>query len=153
MSFQLYNFLRFCELLIKRPCKVKTIHLLTSLDEVGIWRHLPFLHTFYSVTACSLSKENLGVMLHSAGAICLGGIYLTMGIKHLQKMLLVVLIVFCTLHLATLLNCLIQVGCQVILLVVLGSDHTVCTIDNFVLFLLVIISLFLDWLPWPSWGS
>nr|KAF6448007.1 microtubule interacting and trafficking domain containing 1 [Rousettus aegyptiacus] len=34
--FQLYNFLRFCEMLIKRPCKVKTIHLLTSLDEVGI---------------------------------------------------------------------------------------------------------------------
>ncbi|XP_019311338.1 MIT domain-containing protein 1 isoform X2 [Panthera pardus] len=30
---QLYNFLRFCEMLIKRPCKVKTIHLLTSLDE------------------------------------------------------------------------------------------------------------------------
>lgn len=34
--FQLYNFLRFCEMLIKRPGKVKTIHLLTSLDEVGI---------------------------------------------------------------------------------------------------------------------
>ncbi|XP_037860129.1 MIT domain-containing protein 1 isoform X3 [Chlorocebus sabaeus] len=32
-THQLYNFLRFCELLIKRPCKVKTIHLLTSLDE------------------------------------------------------------------------------------------------------------------------
>lgn len=32
---QLYNFLRFCEMLIKRPCKVKTIHLLTSLDEGG----------------------------------------------------------------------------------------------------------------------
>uniref|UniRef100_A0A8C6CKA8 MIT domain-containing protein 1 n=1 Tax=Moschus moschiferus TaxID=68415 RepID=A0A8C6CKA8_MOSMO len=31
--FQLYNFLRFCEMLVKRPCKVKTIHLLTSLDE------------------------------------------------------------------------------------------------------------------------
>ncbi|XP_039723083.1 MIT domain-containing protein 1 isoform X2 [Pteropus medius] len=30
---QLYNFLRFCEMLIKRPGKVKTIHLLTSLDE------------------------------------------------------------------------------------------------------------------------
>ncbi|XP_040479502.1 MIT domain-containing protein 1 isoform X1 [Ursus americanus] len=30
---QLYNFLRFCEMLIKKPCKVKTIHLLTSLDE------------------------------------------------------------------------------------------------------------------------
>jgi hypothetical protein len=34
--FQLYNFLRFCEMLVKNPCKVKTIHLLTSLDEVGI---------------------------------------------------------------------------------------------------------------------
>ncbi|XP_054976216.1 MIT domain-containing protein 1 isoform X6 [Sorex araneus] len=30
-SHQLYNFLRFCEMLIKKPCKVKTIHLLTSL--------------------------------------------------------------------------------------------------------------------------
>ncbi|NXO64029.1 MITD1 protein, partial [Phainopepla nitens] len=29
----LYNFLRFCELLVKGPCKVKTIHLLTSYDE------------------------------------------------------------------------------------------------------------------------
>ncbi|XP_045139826.1 MIT domain-containing protein 1 isoform X2 [Echinops telfairi] len=34
-THQLYNFLRFCEMLIKRPCKVKTIHLLTSLDESG----------------------------------------------------------------------------------------------------------------------
>ncbi|XP_067264744.1 MIT domain-containing protein 1 isoform X1 [Chanodichthys erythropterus] len=30
---QLYNFLRFCEMLLKCPCKVKTIHLLTSQDE------------------------------------------------------------------------------------------------------------------------
>ncbi|XP_051998793.1 MIT domain-containing protein 1-like [Xyrauchen texanus] len=30
---QLYNFLRFCEMLLKGPCKVKTIHLLTSKDE------------------------------------------------------------------------------------------------------------------------
>ncbi|XP_069747104.1 MIT domain-containing protein 1 isoform X3 [Narcine bancroftii] len=30
---QLYNFLRFCEMLIKGPCNVKTIHLLTSLDN------------------------------------------------------------------------------------------------------------------------
>ena len=35
-AFQLYNFLRFCEMLIKKPCKVRTIHLLTSGDEVGI---------------------------------------------------------------------------------------------------------------------
>ncbi|NXU89352.1 MITD1 protein, partial [Xiphorhynchus elegans] len=31
----LYNFLRFCEMLVKGPCKVKTIHLLTSYDESG----------------------------------------------------------------------------------------------------------------------
>ncbi|XP_019380588.1 PREDICTED: MIT domain-containing protein 1 [Gavialis gangeticus] len=30
---QLYNFLRFCEMLVKGPCKVKTIHLLTSCGE------------------------------------------------------------------------------------------------------------------------
>ncbi|NXM24109.1 MITD1 protein, partial [Oxyruncus cristatus] len=30
--YSLYNFLRFCEMLIKGPCKVKTIHLLTSCD-------------------------------------------------------------------------------------------------------------------------
>ncbi|MBN3281132.1 MITD1 protein, partial [Polyodon spathula] len=29
---QLYNFLRFCEMLLKSPCEVKTIHLLTSQD-------------------------------------------------------------------------------------------------------------------------
>ncbi|NXY19290.1 MITD1 protein, partial [Atrichornis clamosus] len=34
---RLYNFLRFCEMLVKGPCKVKTIHLLTSYDE-GIGR-------------------------------------------------------------------------------------------------------------------
>ncbi|KAM7318812.1 hypothetical protein ACRRTK_021924 [Alexandromys fortis] len=32
-THQLYNFLRFCEMLIKKPCKVKTIHLLTATDE------------------------------------------------------------------------------------------------------------------------
>ncbi|NWY23461.1 MITD1 protein, partial [Pheucticus melanocephalus] len=31
--YLLYNFLRFCEMLVKGPCKVKTIHLLTSYDE------------------------------------------------------------------------------------------------------------------------
>ncbi|XP_070832206.1 MIT domain-containing protein 1 isoform X1 [Chaetodon trifascialis] len=30
---QLYNFLRFCEMLLKASCKVKTIHLLTTQDE------------------------------------------------------------------------------------------------------------------------
>lgn len=32
-THQLYNFLRFCEMLLKAPCKVKKIHLLTSQDE------------------------------------------------------------------------------------------------------------------------
>lgn len=32
---QLYNFLRFCEMLLKASCKVKTIHLLTSPDDVS----------------------------------------------------------------------------------------------------------------------
>ncbi|NXO04666.1 MITD1 protein, partial [Rhinopomastus cyanomelas] len=32
---QLYNFLRFCEMLVKGPCKVNKIHLLTSYDEGG----------------------------------------------------------------------------------------------------------------------
>ncbi|XP_044289605.1 MIT domain-containing protein 1 isoform X1 [Varanus komodoensis] len=30
---QLYNFLRFCEMLVKGPCKVKRIHLVTSHEE------------------------------------------------------------------------------------------------------------------------
>ena len=36
---QLYNFLRFCEMLLKASCKVKKIHLLTSQDEVGCLSH------------------------------------------------------------------------------------------------------------------
>ncbi|XP_045909089.1 MIT domain-containing protein 1 isoform X1 [Micropterus dolomieu] len=32
-THQLYNFLRFCEMLLKASCKVKTIHLLTTQDE------------------------------------------------------------------------------------------------------------------------
>ncbi|KAM3608089.1 uncharacterized protein V6R79_018951 [Siganus canaliculatus] len=31
---QLYNFLRFCEMLLKASCKVKKIHLLTTQDDV-----------------------------------------------------------------------------------------------------------------------
>ncbi|NXC79511.1 MITD1 protein, partial [Cercotrichas coryphoeus] len=31
--YLLYNFLRFCEMLVKGPCKVKKIHLLTSYDQ------------------------------------------------------------------------------------------------------------------------
>ncbi|KAJ0070134.1 hypothetical protein NL108_002444, partial [Boleophthalmus pectinirostris] len=34
-THQLYNFLRFCEMLLKGLGKVKQIHLLTSQDEVG----------------------------------------------------------------------------------------------------------------------
>uniref|UniRef100_A0A8C6UHK1 MIT, microtubule interacting and transport, domain containing 1 n=1 Tax=Neogobius melanostomus TaxID=47308 RepID=A0A8C6UHK1_9GOBI len=33
-THQLYNFLRFCEMLLKGLCQVKTIHLLTSQDDV-----------------------------------------------------------------------------------------------------------------------
>ncbi|XP_058040898.1 MIT domain-containing protein 1 isoform X1 [Ahaetulla prasina] len=32
-THQLYNFLRFCEMLVKGPCRMKTIHLLTSHEE------------------------------------------------------------------------------------------------------------------------
>ncbi|XP_034741644.1 MIT domain-containing protein 1 isoform X2 [Etheostoma cragini] len=32
-THQLYNFLRYCEMLLKAPCQVKKIHLLTSQDE------------------------------------------------------------------------------------------------------------------------
>ncbi|KAF6717064.1 MIT domain-containing protein 1 [Oryzias melastigma] len=34
-THQLYNFLRFCEMLLKAPCKVKQINLLTSEDEAN----------------------------------------------------------------------------------------------------------------------
>ncbi|XP_067371783.1 MIT domain-containing protein 1 [Channa argus] len=34
-THQLYNFLRFCEMLLKASCKVKLIHLLTSQDADG----------------------------------------------------------------------------------------------------------------------
>ncbi|XP_077584563.1 MIT domain-containing protein 1 [Stigmatopora nigra] len=34
-THQLYNFLRFCEMLLKASCKVKTIHLLTSSESDG----------------------------------------------------------------------------------------------------------------------
>lgn len=78
--FQLYNFLRFCEMLVKKSCKVKTIHLLTSLD-VGIWKHL-----FFSVTRCSWNKKNLYIVLYlkllSWKWECY---YLMIGIKLLEK--------------------------------------------------------------------
>lgn len=34
---QLYNFVRFCEMLLKSPCKVKKIHLLTTQDDVSLF--------------------------------------------------------------------------------------------------------------------
>lgn len=45
-ALQLYNFLRFCEMLLKCPCKVKTIHLLTSQDEVKFYH---ILHQWYNL--------------------------------------------------------------------------------------------------------
>lgn len=35
LLLQLYNFVRFCEMLLKSPCKVKKIHLLTTQDDVS----------------------------------------------------------------------------------------------------------------------
>lgn len=127
--FQLYNFLRFCEMLIKKPCKVKTIHLLTSLDEVGIWRHLLFLNFMLFRYKIQFKQGKPGCNA-SARGISLGWTYfLTTGIKHLEKMLLI--LVSCTLQLASLLN-LIQIVCQFSLLKVLRDDHTAYTVDNFV---------------------
>ncbi|KAG8586836.1 hypothetical protein GDO81_005494 [Engystomops pustulosus] len=41
-THQLYNFLRFCEMLIKGPSKVKKINLLTSRDEVSCFQFIFF---------------------------------------------------------------------------------------------------------------
>uniref|UniRef100_A0A3Q3XIB8 MIT domain-containing protein n=1 Tax=Mola mola TaxID=94237 RepID=A0A3Q3XIB8_MOLML len=48
---QLYNFLRFCEMLLKASCKVKRIHLLTTQDEVSYFREV------LSSLLCSLSAQ------------------------------------------------------------------------------------------------
>ncbi|KAI1241708.1 hypothetical protein IHE44_0005196 [Lamprotornis superbus] len=56
---QLYNFLRFCEMLIKGPCKVKTIHLLTSYDE-GIGRS----QQMTALEEIKQSLSNYGVTLN-----------------------------------------------------------------------------------------
>lgn len=48
---QLYNFLRFCEMLLKAPCKVKKINLLTSQDDGD--------SSAQQVTALSEIKESL----------------------------------------------------------------------------------------------
>ncbi|NXG67127.1 MITD1 protein, partial [Hemiprocne comata] len=58
---QLYNFLRFCEMLIKGPCKVKTIHLLTSYDE-GSGRS----QQISSLEEIQQSLRNYGVTLNIA---------------------------------------------------------------------------------------
>ncbi|KAM8749264.1 MIT domain-containing protein 1 [Acanthopagrus latus] len=49
--YQLYNFLRFCEMLLKAPCKVKTIHLLTTQDETD---------TSQQTNALAEIRESLG---------------------------------------------------------------------------------------------
>lgn len=52
---QLYNFLRFCEMLLKAPCKVKQINLLTSEDEVShfvSWRGSP-CQSFFGLSLVS----------------------------------------------------------------------------------------------------
>ncbi|NXT29382.1 MITD1 protein, partial [Syrrhaptes paradoxus] len=58
---QLYNFLRFCEMLVKGPCKVKTIHLLTSYDE-GSGRS----QQMSGLEEIQQSLRNYGVMLDVA---------------------------------------------------------------------------------------
>ncbi|KAL4656947.1 MIT domain-containing protein 1 isoform X1 [Arapaima gigas] len=57
-THQLYNFLRFCEMLLKGPCKVKNIHLLTSKDDGE--------NSFQQASALTELKQSLqthGVML------------------------------------------------------------------------------------------
>ncbi|NWY10111.1 MITD1 protein, partial [Aphelocoma coerulescens] len=55
--YSLYNFLRFCEMLVKGPCKVKTIHLLTSYDGSGRSQQLSVLEEIKQ------SLSNYGVTL------------------------------------------------------------------------------------------
>ncbi|NXU17267.1 MITD1 protein, partial [Pardalotus punctatus] len=57
--YWLYNFLRFCEMLVKGPCKVKTIHLLTSYDE-GIGRS----QQMSALEEIKESLSNYGVILN-----------------------------------------------------------------------------------------
>ncbi|NXL52837.1 MITD1 protein, partial [Podilymbus podiceps] len=59
--YSLYNFLRFCEMLVKGPCKVKTIHLLTSYDE-GSGRS----QQISGLEEIQQSLRNYGVMLNIA---------------------------------------------------------------------------------------
>ncbi|NXJ96723.1 MITD1 protein, partial [Corythaixoides concolor] len=59
--YSLYNFLRFCEMLVKGPCKVRTIHLLTSYDE-GSGRS----QQISSLEEIQQSLRNYGVTLNIA---------------------------------------------------------------------------------------
>ncbi|NXA67447.1 MITD1 protein, partial [Mohoua ochrocephala] len=54
----LYNFLRFCEMLVKGPCKVKTIHLLTSYDGSGRSQQMSVLEEIKQ------SLSNYGITLN-----------------------------------------------------------------------------------------
>ncbi|NWW12263.1 MITD1 protein, partial [Oreocharis arfaki] len=56
--YLLYNFLRFCEMLVKGPCKVKTIHLLTSYDGNGRSQQMSALEEIKQ------SLSNYGVTLN-----------------------------------------------------------------------------------------
>ncbi|NWX40783.1 MITD1 protein, partial [Steatornis caripensis] len=60
-GFSLYNFLRFCEMLVKGPCKLKAIHLLTSYDE-GIGRS----QQITGLEEIQQSLRNYGVTLNIA---------------------------------------------------------------------------------------
>lgn len=55
---QLYNFLRFCEMLLKASCKVKKIHLLTTQDEVS------YLGSHYVVNALAVSSIQFVLLFH-----------------------------------------------------------------------------------------
>ncbi|NXU45058.1 MITD1 protein, partial [Drymodes brunneopygia] len=57
-TYSLYNFLRFCEMLVKGPCKVKTIHLLTSYDGSGRSQQMTVLEEIKQ------SLSNYGVTLN-----------------------------------------------------------------------------------------
>lgn len=59
---QLYNFLRFTEMLVKAKCNVKKINLLTSQDEVSLVSFVPL----YGI-------HNTATMLHIS--IILGNVF------------------------------------------------------------------------------
>lgn len=58
---QLYNFLRFCEMLLKAKCNVKKINLLTSQDEVSFaW--LAYLYGYRILWLCFKSNVKSNVI-------------------------------------------------------------------------------------------